>query len=101
MVTITVSGGKITAVDWNAVHKDGGDDKKTQSINGEYGMVAGGGAQSEWHEQAALTEAELIKTQDPSKIKTDAEGKPDAISGVSIHVSGFVALANEALAQAK
>lgn len=99
-VTVTVSGGKIVAVDWNGTHKDGGDDKKTMSVSGEYGMKAGGAA-SEWHEQAASMEAELISTQDPEKIKVKSDGTPDAVSGVTIHVSAFTQLAKEALESAK
>lgn len=99
-VTIVVTAGKISSVDWNGTHTEGGTDKKTRSSSGEYGMVAGG-AQAEWHEQAAKMEAELIKEQDPNKIKVSGEGLPDAVSGVTIHVSNFVMLCNKALSTAK
>lgn len=95
---ITVLGGKIIAADWNGVHKDGGDDKDTQSKNGLYGLVEKGGAQSEWHEQALKAEQYLLETQDPAAITyTDEEGHTDAISGVSIHVIEFFDLAKKAL----
>jgi len=101
-VTVTVMNGNIVAVDWNGTHKDGGDDKDTQSANGTYGMVAKGGAQAEWHEQAARAEQFLIEKQDPKAIKyTDDQGHTDAISGVSIHVKEFFTLAEEALKNAK
>lgn len=100
VVTISVAGGKITQVDWNATHKDGGLDKKAMSESGEYGMKAGG-AKSEWHEQAQSMESQLVNDQDPAKIKVNAEGRPDAVSGVSIHVSEFVKLSKEALEKAK
>lgn len=98
--TVTVMNGNIVAASWNAVHKDGGVDKKTSSIDGVYGMKAGG-ASSEWHEQAYLTEQYLLETQDPAKIAMNDNGKTDAISGVSVTVSSFVELASKALEGAK
>lgn len=101
-VDIAVMNGKIVAADWNGVHKDGGDDKDAVSKSGEYGLVAKGGAQSEWHEQALKAENYLIETQDPTAITyTDDQGHTDAISGVSIHVVEFFDLAQQALEQAK
>lgn len=100
--TITVVNGNIVAADWNGVHKDGGDDKDTVSASGEYGMVEKGGAQAEWHEQAALAEAFLIEKQDPAAITyTTDQGHTDAIAGVSIHVVEFFELAEKALEGAK
>lgn len=99
-VDITVINGNIVAVSWNGIHKDGGTDKVTRSKSGEYGMK-NGGAQSEWHEQAHQAEQYLIEKQDPQAIVTSEDGKTDAISGVSIHVSGFVELAAKALEGAK
>lgn len=101
-VEITVSGGKITAVTWNGTHKDGGDDKATASKAGKYPMVEQGGAKAPWHEQAALAEAYLIQTQDPTAVNyTDEDGHTDAISGATIKVKEFFTLAAEALATAK
>ncbi|MFC3750167.1 FMN-binding protein [Paenibacillus sp. GCM10012306] len=95
---LTVEGGKITKADWNAFNvKTAGDLKKKVSEDGKYGMK-NGGAQSEWHEQAAKAEAFLIDKQDPAAITLDAEGKTDAISGVSIHVGELVEAAKAALA---
>lgn len=99
---ITVLNGRILTADWNGVYKDGGDDKDTQSASGAYGMVAKGGAQAEWHEQALKAEQYLVETQDPAAITyTDDAGHTDAISGVSIHVVEFFDLAEEALSSAK
>ncbi|MCI3922628.1 FMN-binding protein [Paenibacillus sp. TRM 82003] len=99
---LTVVNGNIFAVDWNGVHKDGGDDKDTVSKNGEYGLVAKGGAIAEWHEQALKAEQFLLEQQDPAAVTlTDADGHTDAVSGVTIKVAEFVTLAQEALAQAK
>ncbi|ASA25452.1 FMN-binding protein [Paenibacillus donghaensis] len=96
---LTVEGGKITKADWNAFNvKNAGDLKKKFSEDGKYGMKEKGGAQAEWHEQAATAEAFLIEKQDPAAITFDAEGHTDAISGVSVHVNDFVASAQAALA---
>jgi len=101
-VDLTIINGYIVAADWNGIHKDGGDDKDTQSADGRYGMKAYGGAKAEWHEQAALAEAYLLEKQDPTAIAyTNAEGNTDAISGASIKVKEFFTLAEEALASAK
>ncbi len=101
-VDVTVMFGNIEAVSWNGIHKDGGDKKKVVSESGAYGMVEKGGAQAEWHEQAAKAEAYLLETQDPTAINyVDEEGHTDAISGVSIHVVEFFKLAEEALSTAK
>ncbi len=97
-VTITVINGNILAVNWNGTSKDGGKDKKTASIDGDYGMK-NGGAQSEWHEQAAAMEAYLLETQSPDQITMTAEGTTDAVTGVSIHVGDFVTLCQEALSK--
>lgn len=98
-VLLTVEGGKITKADWNAFSvTNAGDLKKKVSEDGKYGLVAQGGGQAEWHEQAAKAEAFLIEKQDPAAITVDAEGKTDAISGVSVGVSDFVTTAQAALA---
>ncbi|MEC0172397.1 FMN-binding protein [Paenibacillus graminis] len=96
---LTVEGGKITKADWNAFNiKTAGDLKKKVSEDGKYGLVKKGGAQAEWHEQAAKAETFLIEKQDPAAIAVDAEGHTDAISGVSVHVNDFVSAAQAALA---
>lgn len=96
-VTLTVSGGKITEAKWNGLSDKAPVDKVTYSKDGKYGMKAGG-ASSEWHEQAEKAEQALVEKQDPKAITTDKEGKTDAIAGVSIHVGGFLQLAEKALA---
>ncbi len=100
-ITITVENGAITAVDWNGTSEATDKDKKTYSADGEYKMVEYGNAIAEWDVQAKAVEDYLIETQDPNAIPLDAEGHTDAISGATIHVSSFVTLANEALANAK
>jgi major membrane immunogen (membrane-anchored lipoprotein) len=97
-VTLTVTDGKIVSADWNAVHLNGGADKKTVDLAGKYNMVRFGGAQAEWIEQAAKVEAHLLSTQDPAKTAYDDGGYTDDIAGVSIHVNAFFELAQDALA---
>lgn len=97
-VTLMVKDGKITEVNWNGENKEGGDDKKTVSENGEYGMVEKGDAIAEWHEQAKAAEDYLIETQDPSpEIDYNDEGKTDAISGATITVQPLFELSQKAL----
>jgi len=97
-VTLEVKDGKIVSADWNGANAKGGPDKDTLSASGQYGLVAKGGAQAEWHEQAQKAEAYLIQTQDPTKITyKDNEGHTDDIAGVSIHVNEFFELAKQAL----
>jgi major membrane immunogen (membrane-anchored lipoprotein) len=96
-VSLTVVSGRIVSAWWDAVPEEGGDTKKVQSKNGDYGMVANSDAQWPWHEQAANAEMWLIENQDPTKISFDSEGNTDAISGVSIHVNDLFNLAQEAL----
>jgi len=101
-VDVTVVGGYIVAVHWNAYPEEGEMDKYQFAKEGNYGMVENGGAQAGWWEQADRAEAYLLETQDPAAIEyTDDEGHVDTISGVSIHVKELFSLAAEALAQAK
>jgi major membrane immunogen (membrane-anchored lipoprotein) len=94
---IEVKGGKIVSANWNAVNRLGAPDKKTHAAAGNYGM-AKVAKQGEWDVQAQRVEAELIKVQDPAKIALKADGKTDAISGVSVTVKEFIDLAVKALA---
>ncbi len=102
-VSITVIFGNIESVNWNGIHKDGGNDKKTASIKGEYPIVENGGAQAPWHVQAEKAEAYLIKTQDPLDValNNDDDHSADVISGVTIGVGPMYKLAEKALSSAK
>ncbi len=97
-VVVTVAGGKITAVNWNGVSNLGVADKKTVAAAGGYGMKKASKIGLEWDQQAANVEAYLLKTQDPGFNKLKQDGTTDAITGASIHVGGFFALVNKALA---
>jgi major membrane immunogen (membrane-anchored lipoprotein) len=101
-VLVTVVNGRIVDVLWNGISKDTKKKSKiVDSASGAYGMVKFGKAQAEWHEQTAKAEAALVAAQDPAKVKVKADGKPDAIAGVSIAISDFLKLAVEALKAAK
>lgn len=100
-VVITVADGKIVDADWNGINRVPTQNKKTKSMDGNYGMVAFGDAISEWHEQAEVAEQYLLDMQTADTAEgfyKDDEGHTDAIAGVSIHVSAFFDLAEKALA---
>ena len=92
-VDVTVISGYIVAVNWDGLAEDGTSNKAQKSMDGEYGMVANGGAMAPWFEQAAAVEANLLATQETKM--------PDAVSGASIGLDPFYALLNEAMASAK
>lgn len=99
-VIVEVKKGKIIRAQWNAVSNlPGATDKKAWAAAGNYGM-AKAAKQGEWDKQAAAVEAYLVKTQDVNFSKFDKEGRTDAISGATIHVTEFFALVKEALATA-
>lgn len=97
-VALTVANGNIVAANFSGVNA-AGDDKKQYSIDGKYGMKAGGGS-AEWHEEIALAEKYFLDNKGAAPT-LDAEGKTDAISGVSIHVGEYFTLAEKALEGAK
>lgn len=105
-VVLTVEKGKITDAYWGGTNIVPKGDKRVLSESGDYGMVAFGGAQSEFHEQAKAVEDWLIKNQDPAKFESllsDAEGHTTALTtdggaSVSIKVADFFTLAAKALA---
>ncbi|AJS61053.1 hypothetical protein [Paenibacillus sp. IHBB 10380] len=99
-VDLTVANGKIIYAFYSGVN-EAGDDKQAYSIEGKYGMKEKGGSASEWHEEAQAAEAFLIEKQDPAALAVNAEGKTDAITGVTIHVADFVTLSEKALEGAK
>lgn len=94
-VHMTVKDGKITEVNWDAVLEDG-TKKSVMSENGEYVMTEDGPT---WKEQAEALADALIQNQSISFLTTNAEGKTDAVSGVSISVGGFISLAADCMAQ--
>jgi major membrane immunogen (membrane-anchored lipoprotein) len=100
-VVVEVKGGKITKAVWNGVSNlPGALDKKTWSATGKYGMKKASKIGAEWDQQAAATEAYLLKTQDAAFNKFDKDGKTDAISGATMTTKEFYDLLAEALASA-
>jgi len=99
IVTLEVADGKIVDVEWNGAHAMAGTDKITRSESGEYGMVANGGAQAEWHVQAERAEEYLIQVQNPAAMDLDDSGYTDAVSGVTIHINELQEVAMMALEQ--
>lgn len=100
-VEITVKDGKISKVYWDAENeKDKDLSKRKASETGKYDMKVAG-AKSDWHEQAAAVEKFLVEKGDIGLLTLDAEGKTDAVAGVSININEFVELAKKALEQAK
>ena len=98
-VEITIKNGKISAVDWDAYKENSPLTKKKESEDGTYVMTETG---KKWHEQAKIMQDALIAAGDPAKIKYNPEhAKTDAYAGVSVDVSAFVQLANQALDEAK
>lgn len=99
-ILVTVVNGTVVDVLWNGIYKD--DTKKSklvEAVEGRYGMVKAAKL-GEWNVQAAAVQDAIIKAQDPAKIAVKADGKSDAISGASIHVTA-VGLAIEALKAAR
>ncbi|MDC7239649.1 MAG: FMN-binding protein [Spirochaetales bacterium] len=88
-VAVTVTSGYIVSVKWDGIAQDGGKSKAQRSVDGEYGMVANGGAMAPWFEQAKAVEAEVISTQ--------SIDQPDAVSGATIGIEPFYELLNSAL----
>jgi major membrane immunogen (membrane-anchored lipoprotein) len=97
-VVLEVKGGKIARAVWNGISNlPGGLDKVAWAKAGKYGM-AKAAKQGEWDKQAQAVEAWLVKNQDVGFSKFGADGKTDAITGATMSVSEFFALAKEALA---
>ena len=92
-VEVTVTSGYIVAVDWDAIAKDGSDNKAKKSMDGTYGMVRYGEAMAPWFEQARAAEKHVLDSQ--------SLRQPDAVSGASIHLEPFYALLNDALRGAR
>ncbi len=90
--------GKITDVYFDETYKDS--TKKT--LGDAYGMFSDWGSKvGEWYQQAAALENAIIANQGTDFIKTNSEGKTDAVSGCTIKVDHMVKVFNEALKKAK
>ena len=96
VVTVTVKDGKIAEVNWEAVGADGST-KSVLSENGEYVMTEDG---LTWKEQAEALAKAVVENQSLSFLNLDEQGKTDAVSGVSISIGGFTAIAEKCLKEA-
>ena len=96
VVTVTVKDGKIAEVNWEAVGADGST-KSVLSENGEYVMTEDG---LTWKEQAEALAKAVVENQSLSFLNLNEQGKTDAVSGVSISIGGFTALAEKCLQEA-
>lgn len=80
--------------------RDGNPDSTKPSSKVElgenYGMVAYAGAQAEWFEQAATAGAYVVENQG-FDVNIDETGHSDTIAGVTITITAFEKLFNEAL----
>ncbi len=91
-VTVTIEGGKITNVVWDEMYS--GELKSVLSTTGRYAM-----------KPVFATQAEsmckyVVENQGTAGLNLNAQGKTDAVSGVSISVNGFTGLVEEVLMQA-
>lgn len=109
-----VVNGTIVAVDFDALYTFDfvaeGDDANAQyflvddegkatpqskdQLKESYGMVAFGGSELEWYQQAELLETYVIENQDIYAVTAD--GYADGVTGVSVHANGFEALFHQA-----
>ena len=99
-MVLTGCGSKgFTGVDIDTEQEDGSM-KSEASKSGAYDMKNEPG--KKWHEQVDLLEETIVKDEfSLDKITCDDEGKPDAISGVTIKVNGYLDAVQDALDQAK
>ncbi|CCZ61008.1 FMN-binding protein [Hungatella hathewayi] len=94
-VAMTIEGGRITALTWDCVDKDG-KLKSNLSMNGEYVMTEDG---PKWHEQAEAVVKYVLENQSLDHL-IDADGYTDTVASVSINLYGFVNGVKDCLRQA-
>lgn len=94
-VSLTIKDGKITEVIWDA-YNEAGELKSVLSADGIYEMPG----DLTWQEQAMAITDFLIQNQSAEAITLNAEGKTDAVTGVTISVKDFVTLVKECLQKA-
>ena len=94
-VAMTIQNGKITALTWDCVDKDG-KKKSNLSMNGEYVMTEDG---PKWHEQAEAVVAYVLENQSLDGLINE-DGYTDTIASVSINLYGFTGGVEDCLKQA-
>ena len=107
-VLITVVNGSIVDVLWNGILQGNYASPSASKIitsmhNGSrgYPMHNPVDPRRAWHIQSARTSEALVKAQNPDSIKMKPDGKPDAISGVTIEINHFLSASKLALQSAK
>lgn len=96
VMMMTVADGKITEVVWDALDEEG-NKKSILSEEGKYVMTDDGPT---WKAQAEALAAALVQQQALDFLAVNEQGKTDAVSGVSIAVGGFIAMAEDCMNQA-
>lgn len=94
-VSLTIAGGKITEVTWDAYNKDG-EYKSVLSADGAYEMTEDGPT---WQEQAIAIADFVVQNQTTDAIYVDENGKTDSVASVSISVKVFIELVKNCLVQ--
>lgn len=96
---VVIAGGEITAITFDATDAAGG--TKSEAVaNGSYDMSVAGAQDSWTGEMATFADAIIAGSVDLETIAFDADGKSDAVSGVTITVQPYVELVKAALEQA-
>lgn len=96
---VVIAGGEITAITFDATDAAGG--TKSEAVaNGSYDMSVAGAQDSWTGEMATFADAIIAGSVDLDTIAFDAEGKSDAVSGVTVTVQPYVELVKAALEQA-
>lgn len=94
-VELTIEGNVITALTWDSINQEG--KKKSQlSMEGQYVMTENG---PKWHEQSEAVVDYVLENQGLKGL-LDQEGYTDAVSTVSINLSGFAMGVKDCLQQA-
>ncbi len=97
---VTVVNGTVVDVLWNGTYKDSSKKSKlVEAVEGRYGM-AKAAKKGEWDVQSKAVSEAIVKAQDPKRIKVNANGIADAISGATIRPI-VLSLADEALKAAR
>lgn len=96
---VVIAGGEITAITFDATDAAGG--TKSEAVaNGSYDMSVAGAQDSWTGEMATFADAIIAGSVDLETIAFDADGKSDAVSGVTVTVQPYVELVKAALEQA-
>ena len=88
-VEMTVAGGRITAIVWDAVEKEDGKNRAEASVDGEYEISS---EQPIWAAQAFAIQNKLVEVQDPAKLAIKSDGITEIVEGVEMDVRVFYLL---------